>query len=165
MDEDIDIDIPIKDLALLADFMQISDRFKHFVRSANLELDVDQAAVLLPLIDKFDCDFMRAILMIRLASLAKTQPWEVLHLTCKQDDLDMAREAISNLTNSSIHKPLTKTLIDTTIWTQLSMLSEAWQLEFLRLCFTGTHGLTYSTPTGNLNDNFAVWAKDFNPKK
>jgi hypothetical protein len=164
-DEDIDIDIPIKDLALFADFMQITDQFKRFVRSANLELDVHQVAILLPLIDKFDCEFMRAILMIKIASLAKTQPWEILHLACKHDDLDMARTAISNLTTSSICTYSAESKIDTTIWTQLSTLSGAWQLEFLRLYVPGIQTPTYGRPTGSLNDDFAAWAKDFDPKK
>jgi hypothetical protein len=90
MDDDFDIDIPFDDLKMFADFMQLTDRFKHLVRSANVELDIHQSGVLLPLIDQFDCDFMRTVLCIRLASLAKIQPWQVLHLACKHDDLDMA---------------------------------------------------------------------------
>ena len=118
-DEDIDIDIPIKDLKLFADFMVLIDHFKRFIRSANLELDVHEAGILLPLIDKFDSDLMRAVLKSRLASLAKTQPWEVLHLACQQDDLDLARTAISNLTSALIHKASTITPIDKNIWTKL----------------------------------------------
>jgi hypothetical protein len=102
--------------------------------------------------------------MIKLASLAKTQPWEVLHLACKHDDLDMAREAISNLTSSSIYKYSAEAEIDTTIWTQLSILTGAWQLEFLRLYVPGIQN-SYGRPTGSLNDDFAEWAKEFDPKK
>jgi len=118
-DEDIDIDIPMEDLTLFADFMVLIDQFKPFVRSVNLRLDVHEAGILLPLIDKFDCEAMRAVLKKKLASLAKTQPWEVLHLACQQDDLDLARTAISNLTSALIHKASTITPIDKNIWTKL----------------------------------------------
>jgi hypothetical protein len=59
MDDDFDFDIPFDDLMMFADFMQLTDRFKLLVRSANVELDIGQAGVLLPLIDKFDGEFMR----------------------------------------------------------------------------------------------------------
>jgi hypothetical protein len=164
MADDFDINIPFDDLKMFADFMQLTDRFKHLVRSANVELDIHQSGVLLPLIDQFNCDFMRTVLCIRLASLATTQPWQVLHLACKHDDLDMARTAISNLTTSAMRKPSADGTIDTTMWTQLSMLTGSWQLEFLRLYITGIR-LTYGSHVGGLNDKFAIWGKDFDPKK
>jgi hypothetical protein len=38
-------------------------------------------------------------------------------------------------------------------------------LEFLRLYVPGIQTPTYGRPTGSLNDDFAAWAKDFDPKK
>jgi hypothetical protein len=145
--------------------MQLTDQFKDFVRSANLELDINQAGILLPLIDKFDCELMRVVLKIRLASLAKTQPWEVLHLACEQDDLDMARTAICDLTTALIHKPSTTTPIDKNIWTKLSPLTRSWQLEFVQLYMIGTQTCCYGSAVGSLNDKFALWAKEFDPDK
>jgi hypothetical protein len=145
--------------------MQLTDQFKDFVRSANLELDIHQAGILLPLIDKFDCELMRVVLKIRLASLAKAQPWEVLHLACEQDDLDMARTAISNLTTALIHKSSNTTSIDKNIWTKLEPLTEPWRMEFFRLYMSGTQISAYGLVVGCLNDKFAVWAKEFDPDK
>lgn len=165
MDDDFDIDIPLDDLKIFADFMQLTDRFKHLVRSANVELDLHQIGVLLPLIEELDCQFMRVVLKKRLANLAKTKPWEVLHFACEQDDLDMARTAISNLTTALIHKPAAAKPTDKNIWTKLSPLPWRWQLEFVRLYMHGTQNSGYGSAVGSLNENFAVWAKDFDPKK
>jgi hypothetical protein len=145
--------------------MQLTDQFRDFVRSANLELDIHQAGILLPLIDKFDCELMRVVLKIRLASLAKTQPWEVLHLACHQNDLDMARTAISSLTTALIHKPSNTTLVDKNIWTKLGPLTGPWRMEFFRLYMSGTQISAYGLVVGCLNDKFAVWAEEFDPDK
>lgn len=167
IDEDIDIDTSTNDLKLFGDLMQQIVRFRRFVKAANLEVTLEQAGVLLTLIDKYDCPSMRLILRQKIAHLAKRKPWEVLHLANDQQDLDMGRTAISHLSDALIHPTLTPSR-EVTLWDNLGKLSGAWQLEFLRLYMPATR--LYWTKdklalSGDLNSDFGTWANDFDPKK
>ena len=136
LDEVIDIDLSTKHLELFFDFMQLSAKFQSLIRHRGLDVDFDQARILLPLIDQYDCEGMRSILKSKLASLALFQPWELLHLACDQDDLKLARTAIAHLGKRRLYDFVGSDR-STAGWISLSKLSAAWRIEFLRLLRPG----------------------------
>ena len=170
LDEEIDIDATTEDLKLFADFMQQIVRFDRFVKPYNLEINLEEAAVLLALTDKHDCGETRLAIRKRLVHLAKAEPWEVLYIACDWDDLWVGRRAIAQLSNRLIHTVPPQTS-DANIWLRLGPLSHAWQVAFLRLYMPTTwQGLNpqsnIPTPTiGELNSSFTTWANNFDPKK
>jgi hypothetical protein len=98
MDEELDIEAFTPDLNLFAKFLTFAVQFRSFVQATSLQISLEQAGILLPLADRYECFDLRTILRQRVAFLAQTKPWEVLVLASKQNDVDMGRTAISNLT-------------------------------------------------------------------
>ena len=183
LEEEIDIDASTADMILFADLLQFTVRFSRFGMSKHLQVTLDQAAVLLSLADMYDCPAMRNILRQTVAQKSTHMPWRVLALACKQDDVDLARTAISNLSEKVIHDA-TQAGNQTTLWNNLSTLSPIWQLEFLRLYMPSTRrfefnngrnpyqpltGAYNASPSrvigGQLDGDFATWAKLFDPKR
>lgn len=174
MDEEIDIDLSFADLTLFADLLQFTVRFSRFGLSSYLQVTLEQAGLLLMLADQYDCPRMRDILRQTVAQISQNKPWEVLVLACDQDDVDLARTAISNLSAKLIHDP-TKAGGQTALWDNLSKLCGGWQLEFLRLYVPMTrqypqenqyqYGGQLPVTAGQLNMDFATWAKNFDPKE
>lgn len=149
--------------------MQHIIKFNRLVQAQNIELTLEEAVTLLALTDKYDCVDTRTAVRKRLAHLAGTSPWEVLYIACDWDDLWMARNAIAQLSDKSIHTATTNVL-DRKIWDRLKPLSHAWQVAFLRLYMPATRqGINTQTHTrtptvGVLDSNFATWADNFNPE-
>jgi len=169
LDEEIDIEVPSADLTLFADLLHFTVRFSRFGLNNHLQVSLAQAAVLLQLADKFDCPSMRNILRQTVTQKSRTVPWEVLVLACNRNDLDMARVAISNLSEKLLHDN-TKQGSQRIFWDNLSKLRGSWQLEFLRLWIPSTARFqpksSYHDATmGELNMNFATWAGEFDPKE
>lgn len=163
VDEVIELDLSTKSLKLFLDFMQLTARYQSLISAHGLDIDIEQARILLPLIDKYDCEAMRSLLKAKLNSMAWQEPWEVLYIACDEGDLELGREAITNLYPHRLH-PTDGPARNVTLWRNLSKLSGAWQLEFLRLFMPATR-LDASALVGELNTNVASWAKLFNPKK
>jgi hypothetical protein len=161
LDEVIDIDLSTKHLELFFDFMQLTARFQSLVRHHGLAVDFEQARILLPLIDQYDCEVMRSFLESKLASLALFNPWELLHLACDQDDLKLARTAIEHIVPRRLYDFVGSDR-STAGWTSLSKLSAAWQSEFLRLLIPGprTHNTILLM---ELDPDCRSWAENFSP--
>jgi len=165
VEEEFDIDAPTANLNLFASLLHIVVRFSPWTQPANFEISLEEAAVLLPLADMYDCPEMLNILRVRVAFLAIGNPWEVLVLACNQNDVDMGRTAISHLSDQLIHSG-TAVSYSSALWGNISKLSSAWQLEFLRLYMTSTRRINSgSLIVGHFDGNFATWATQFNPEK
>jgi hypothetical protein len=162
LDEVIEIDLSTKDLQLFFDFMQLTARFHSLVRHHGLAVDFEQARILLPLIDQYDCEVMRSFLKSKLASLALFNPWELLHLACDHDDLKLGRTAIAYIVPRRLYDFVGSDR-STDGWISLSKLSPAWQSEFLRLLMPGprTHNTVLLM---ELDPECRVWAEKFSPK-
>jgi hypothetical protein len=163
LDEVIDLDLSTKNLKLFLDFMQVTARYESLISAHGLNIGIGKPRILLPLIDKYDCEAMRSLLKAKLNAVAWQEPWEVLYIACEEGDLELGREAISNLYPHRLHT-LSSPNRDITLWSNLSKLSGAWQLEFLRL-FMPAIRKDGSALVGELNADVATWAKLFNPKK
>ena len=162
LDEVIDIDLSTNHLALFFNFMQLTAKFQSFVPYYGLAVDFDQARILLPLIDQYDCEAMRSFLKSRLASLAVFHLWELLHLACDHDDLKLGRTAIEHLYPQRLYDFVGSDR-STAGWIGLSKLSVAWQTEFLRLLMPGPR--THKTILlMELNSECRDWADKFTPK-
>jgi hypothetical protein len=176
LEEEIDIDASSADMILFADVLQFTVRFSRFGLHNHLQVTLEQAGILLSLADMYDCPDMRNILQQTVAQMSKIMPWQVLALACDQDDVNLARTAISNLSDKFIHDN-TRGGNQTTLWDNLSKLNAAWQLEFLRLYMASTRrfecneynaygGVSKSNVLGGqLDGDFATWAKLFDPTR
>lgn len=181
LEEEIDIDASTADMILFADLLQFTVRFSRFGLPNHLQVTLEQAGILLSLSDMYDCPAMRDILRQTVAQQSTHMPWQVLALACNQDDVNLARTAISNLSAKFIHDT-TQSGVQTTLWDNLSNLSPIWQLEFLRLYMPSTRRFEVDRPynpgqTGKhnasplhviaeqLDGNFATWATLFDPKR
>jgi len=163
LDEVIDLDLSTKNLRLFLDFMRLTTRYESLISANGLNIDIAKARILLPLIDQYDCQAMRSLLKDKLNAVAWQEPWEVLCIACEEDDSELGREAITNLYPHRLHT-LSSPKRDITLWSNLSNLSGAWQLEFLRL-FMPAIRRDGSALVGEINADVATWAKLFNPKK
>jgi hypothetical protein len=165
VDEEFDIDASTADLNLFADLLHITVRFSPWTQPTNFEISLEEAAILLPLADMYDCPAMLNILQERVAFLAISNPWEVLVLACNQNDVAMGQTAISNLSDQWIHEGAAVSY-SLALWGNISKLSSAWQLEFLRLYMISTRRINSgSLVVGHFDVNFGVWAKQFSPEK
>ena len=165
VDEEFDIDASTADLNLFADLLHITVRFSAWTQPADFEISLEEADILLPLADMYDCPAMLTILQERVASLAISNPWEVLVLACNQNDVTMGQTAISNLSDQYIHEGA-GVGYSRALWGNISKLSSAWQLEFLRLYMISTRRINSgSLIVGHFDGNFSVWARQFNPEK
>jgi hypothetical protein len=181
LEEEIDIDASSADMILFADLLQFTVRFSRFGLNNHLQVTLEQAGVLLSLADMYDCAAMRRILQRTVAQKSTHMPWQVLALACDQDDVNLARTAISNLSEKFIHDA-TQNGNQTSLWDNLSKLNAIWQLEFLRLYMPSTRRHELSKPHGSphnpyapgvqshvlggqLDGNFATWAKLFDPTR
>jgi hypothetical protein len=176
LEEEIDIDASSADMILFADLLQFTVRFSRFGLNNHLQVTLEQAGVLLSLADMYDCPAMRDILLRTVAQKSTNMPWQVLALACDQDDVKLARTAISNLSDKFIHDA-ERNGKQTALWDNLSKLNAAWQLEFLRLYMPSTRrfecneynpygGVSKSNILGGqLDGNFATWAKLFDPTR
>jgi len=176
LEEEIDIDASSADMILFADLLQFTVRFSRFGLHNHLQVTLEQAGVRLSLADMYDCPAMRNILQQTVAQKSTHMPWQVLALACDQDDVNLARTAISNLSNKFIHDAK-QNGDQTVLWDNLSKTNAAWQLEFLRLYMPSTRrfecneynpygGVSKSNVlAGQLDGNFATWGKLFDPKR
>jgi hypothetical protein len=169
MDEELDIEASTPDLILFGKFLTFAVQFRPFVQATSLQISLEQAGVLLPLANRYECLHLRTIVRQRIASWAKTWPWEVLTLASSLDDVDMGRTAISNLTEDSVHKAKEGDS-DKTVFDNIRQLSGPWQLEFLRLFFRSTTRQSRNSTighnvVGNLDMAFDIWYKNFNPAR
>jgi hypothetical protein len=163
--EVFDIDASTANLNLFADLLHIAVRFSPWTQPANYEISLEEAAILLPLADMYDCPAIFNILQERVAFLAITNPWEVLVLACDQNDVTMGQTAIFYLSDQLIHEGA-GVGYSMTLWENISKLSSAWQLEFLRLYMTSTRRINSgSLVVGHFDGSFSVWAKHLNPEK
>jgi hypothetical protein len=105
LEEEIDIDASSADMILFADLLQFTVRFSRFGLNNHLQVTLEQAGVLLSLADMYDCAAMRRILQRTVAQKSTHMPWQVLALACDQDDVNLARTAISNLSENSSTMP------------------------------------------------------------
>jgi hypothetical protein len=99
------------------------------------EIEIDQARFLLSLIDQYECEPMRSALYERLHCLASRHPWEVLHIACNKDNLELGRSAIRSLWYDLYD--FVGSDRETAGWIGLSSLSDSWREEFLRLLLSG----------------------------
>ena len=176
LEEEIDIDASSADMILFADLLQFTVRFSRFGLNNHLQVNLEQAGVLLSLADMYDCPAMRNILQQTVAQKSTHMPWQVLVLACNQDDVNLARTAISNLSDKFIHDA-ERNGDQTALWGNLSKLNASWQLKFLRLYMPSTRrfecneynpygGVSKSTVlAGQLDGTFAAWGKLFDPKR
>jgi hypothetical protein len=169
MDEELDIEASTPDLNLFAKFLTFAVQFRSFVQATSLQISLEQAGILLPLADRYECFDLRTILRQRVAFLAKTKPWEVLVLASKQNDVDMGRTAISNLTEKLVHDANEEDS-DRSAMGNIAKLDGPWQLEFLRLFFKSTRRRPSDTDNGyaivgDLNMKFDTWCKHFDPAR
>jgi hypothetical protein len=169
MDEELDIEASTPDLILFAKFLTFAVQFRSFVQATSLQISLEQAGILLPLADRYECFDLRTILRQRVAFLAKTKPWEVLVLASKQNDVDMGRTAISNLTEKLVHDANEEDS-DRSVMANIAKLDGPWQLEFLRLFFKSTRRRSSDSDggyaiVGDLNMKFDFWCKYFNPAR
>jgi len=169
MDEELDIEASTPDLNLFAKFLTFSVQFRSLVQATSLQISLEQAGILLPLADRYECFDLRTILRQRVAFLAKTKPWEVLVLASKQNDVDMGRTAISNLTEKLVHDANEEDS-DRSVMGNIAKLDGPWQLEFLRLFFKSTRRRSSDSENGyaivgDLNMKFDTWYKHFNPAR
>jgi len=142
--------------------MQLIAKFQSFVPFYGLAVDFDQARILLHLIDQYECEAMRSFLKSRLAARALLNPWELLHLACDHDDLELGRTAIENLYPRRLYDFVGSDR-STAGWIGLSKLTVAWQSEFLRLLMPGPR--THKTISlKELNSDCRDWANKFTPK-
>jgi len=134
--EVIDIDLSTKDLQLFLGFMQVTARFKFLVRSFSFNINLEQARLLLSLIDQYECERMLSALYDQLVSIAWQHPWGVLQIACKKDNLELGRRAITYLFPRRLYDFVGSDR-STKGWTELSKLSDSWKAEFLRLLLPG----------------------------
>lgn len=182
-DTAIDIDASTKDMTLFLDFMCLTANYSRFIDASSVMVDLEQAQIILRLADKYDCTKMKSFLRHRLAQLAMQDPWGVLLLASDENDIEVARDAISNLTakiifggGGAIGGPR-----DSPVWwSRLSKLRLTWQLELSRLCLPTTRWVSYDglrTPHApniaraslnvalfaNVSTNFDDIAQEFDP--
>jgi hypothetical protein len=83
--------------------MHLTARFPGLFHPLGFNIEIPQARILLHLIEQFDCVAMGLSLRRKLFSFAFDQPWELLHLACDCDDIELGRhprlvsEAIAGL--------------------------------------------------------------------
>jgi hypothetical protein len=164
VEEVFDIDASTANLNLFADLLHIAVRFSPWTQPANYEISLEEAAILLPLADMYDCPAMFNILQERVAFLAITNPWEVLVLACDQNDVTMGQTAIFYLSDQLVHEGA-GVGYSMTLWENISKLSSAWQLEFLRLYMTSTRRINSgSLVVGHFDGSFSVWLNTSIPR-
>jgi hypothetical protein len=158
--EVIDIDLSTKDLQLFFGYMQAIARFQFLMRPFFYEIGIDQARFLLSLIDQYECEAMRSALYERLRCLADQHPWEILHIACNKDNLELGRYAIRSLwfrlydfVGSDRKTPG---------WIGLSKLSDSWKAEFLRLLLPGPERHD-TILLMELDSETFHWSEKFNP--
>jgi hypothetical protein len=158
----IDIDLSTKDLQLFFGFMQINARFKFLIHSCPYVMDLDQARFLLSLIDQYECERMRSALYDQLRCLAMSHPWEVLHIACKKNNLELGRSAIFNLFADRLYDFVGSDR-STAGWTGLSKLSDSWKAEFLRLLLPGSQKHD-TILLMELDSHAYLWCDKFDPE-
>ena len=160
--EVIDIDLSTKDLQLFLGFMQVTARFKFLVRSFSFNNNLEQARLLLSLIDQYECERMRSALYNQLASIAMGHPWEVLQIACKENNLELGRRAICYLFAERLYDFVGSDRT-TAGWIGLSKLSDTWKTEFLRLLLPGSQ--KHDTILLMELDSYAyIWCDKFDPE-
>jgi hypothetical protein len=70
LDEVIDLDLSTKNLKLFLDFMQVTARYESLISAHGLNIGIGKPRILLPLIDKYDCEAMRSLLKAKLNAVA-----------------------------------------------------------------------------------------------
>jgi hypothetical protein len=136
--EVIDIDLSTKDLQLFFGYMQAIARFQFLMSPFFYEIKIDQVRFLLSLIDQYECEAMRSALYLRLRCLADQHPWEILHIACNKDNLELGRYTIRSLWYRLYD--FVGSDRGTAGWIGLSKLSDSWKAEFLRLLLPGPRG-------------------------
>jgi hypothetical protein len=149
------------DLQLFLDYMHLTARFPGLIHPLGFNIEIAQARILLPLIEQFDCVAMGLFLRRKLFSSAFDQPWELLHLACDCDDIELGRKAIRGLSPRRL-QDFAGSNRYTTGWTSLSKLSDSWRSEFLRLLMPGSRMVDFIS-IEDLDTNTRIWSKTFNP--
>jgi len=161
LDEVIDIDLSTKDLQLFLGFMQVTARFQFMLHPFSYAIGLDQARMLLSLIDQYECEAMRSALYDRLSCLGSRHPWEILQIACSKDNLALGRDAICKLWYNLYD--FVGSDRETAGWIGLSKLSDSWKAEFLRLLLPGLRGHDTILLMEIDSDTYG-WSKKFNPE-
>lgn len=143
--------------------MLLTETLSRYVIASTITVDLKDARALWPLVDQYDCAKMNGFLRNGLATLAKIEPWGVLHLASDMDDVDLAKVAISSFSASNIHGGNESSgASGKNWWLQLSKLRGCWQLELCRLCIPSTKWTTqytnssYQSITSTLGATFST---------
>lgn len=94
--EIIELDIPSSQIRLFVDVLQLG-QYDKYITADSLKLSAADIRCLIPLTDRFDCPTMRKMLDERVQNIAVQDPWTVIKLASRLDDVLLGKTAIVHL--------------------------------------------------------------------